>query len=127
MDPKQLRYTREHEWIGMDGDVAVVGITDHAQSALGDITYIDLPALGRELAAHDTLGVVESVKAASDIFTPVAGRVREVNAALAERPELVNRQPYGEGWLCKLEGVDRTQIESLMTAAEYEAFCASEA
>jgi glycine cleavage system H protein len=127
MDPKQLRYTRDHEWIGIDGDLAVVGITDHAQAALGDITFVELPAVGRDLKAHETLGVVESVKAASDIFTPVAGTVREVNAALAERPELVNQQPYGEGWLCKLAGVDQAKLDELMTAAAYEAFCASEA
>ncbi len=127
MDPKKLRYTRDHEWIGMDGDLAVVGITDHAQSALGDITYVELPALGKELQAHETLGVVESVKAASDIFSPVAGTVKEINTALVERPELVNQQPYGEGWLCKLAGVDQAQLDELMTAEAYEAFCASEA
>ncbi|MDD5704451.1 MAG: glycine cleavage system protein GcvH [Kiritimatiellae bacterium] len=127
MDQKQLRYTRDHEWIGMDGDLAVVGITDHAQAALGDITFIELPVVGKALKAHDVLGVVESVKAASDIYAPVAGTVKAVNAALNDKPELVNQQPYGEGWICKLADVSAAELAGLMTAADYEAFCASEA
>ena len=126
MDAKTLRYTQEHEWIGMDGDIAVVGISDHAQNALGDITFVELPAVGKSLKAGDALGVVESVKAASDIFAPVDGTVEAVNEALEDQPELVNQSPYGEGWLCRLSGVDVSALESLMTAAQYAEFCANE-
>src|SRR5690554_4333289 len=105
MNPDTLRYTREHEWIGFEDDLAVVGITDHAQASLGDITYVELPEIGAKLTGGDVLGTVESVKAASDIFAPVDGTVAQVNQALEDRPELANQQPYGEGWLCKLSDV----------------------
>ena len=123
MDPKTLRYTEEHEWVALEGDVAVVGISDHAQEALGDITYIELPPVGKALDAGDELGVVESVKAASDIYAPVAGTVAEVNEALEDEPELVNEEPYGKGWLCRLSGVDAAAVAELMSLEQYEEFC----
>lgn len=124
MNPSDLRYTKDHEWIGLDGALAVVGITNHAQQALGDITFVDPPAVGKALKRHDVLGVVESVKAASDIFAPVAGTVAETNAALAATPELINQDPYGRGWICKLSGVGPADLGALLTLAQYEAFCA---
>ena len=123
MDPKKLRYTQDHEWVALEGTMAVVGITDHAQHALGDITFVEPPKIGKRLKAHEELGVVESVKAASDVFSPVAGVVKEVNADLAAAPELINQEPYGKGWICKLEGVDAVQAQGLMTADQYDIYC----
>jgi len=123
MDPKTLRYTQEHEWVAWDGATATVGISDHAQHALGDITFVELPKPGKRLKAGEALGVVESVKAASDIFAPVAGVVKEVNATLAGAPESINQDPYGRGWVCRLEGVDAAQVQALMSADQYEQFC----
>jgi glycine cleavage system H protein len=97
------RYTKTHEWVTVDGKQATVGITDFAQSQLGDVVFLELPKVGRKLAERETFGVIESVKAASDLFTPVAGRITEVNDKLAAKPELVNSDPYGEGWILKLE------------------------
>jgi glycine cleavage system H protein len=126
MNPENLRYTKDHEWIGMDGDLAVVGISSHAQQALGDITFVDVPPVGKVLKLQDVLGVVESVKAASDIFSPAAGKVVAANADLAGAPELINQDPYGRGWICKLSGVKPADFASLMTAAQYETFCGQE-
>jgi glycine cleavage system H protein len=97
------RYTRTHEWITVDGKSATIGITDFAQSQLGDVVFLELPAVGRKLAARETFGVIESVKAASDLYAPVAGQITAVNEKLSGKPELVNSDPYGEGWLLKLE------------------------
>ncbi len=97
------RYTKTHEWVAVDGKHATVGITDFAQSQLGDVVFLELPSAGRKLAEHETFGVVESVKAASDLYSPVAGRITEVNEKLASRPELINADPYGEGWILKLD------------------------
>ena len=127
MNPADLRYTRDHEWIALDGGLAVVGISPYAQQALGDVTFVDLPKVGRRLQPHDVLGVVESIKAASDIFTPAAGTVAAVNPELDAHPELINQDPCGRGWLCKLSGVQAGDLARLMTQAEYEAFCASRA
>jgi glycine cleavage system H protein len=124
MTPADLRYTKGHEWIGMEGHLAVVGITHYAQQALGDITFVDLPKIGKVLKRHETLGVVESVKAASDIFSPVSGTVAEVNAALSNAPERINQDPYGRGWICKLSGVQPADVASLLTLAQYDALCA---
>jgi glycine cleavage system H protein len=118
----ELRFTKDHEWIRLDGDVATVGITDHAQSALGDVVFVDLPEAGREVTAGDAIAVVESVKAASDVYAPVNGRVVESNAALAENPALVNSSPTGEGWFFKLQGVDAATVAGLMDEAAYAAF-----
>ncbi len=123
--PEELFYTKDHEWIRFDGDTVVIGITDHAQEALGDITFVELPEADTAFEPGDTFGVVESVKAASDIYMPVKGTVTEANSALEEAPETLNSDPYGEGWLIKADapGADRG---SLMDAAAYGAFCESE-
>jgi glycine cleavage system H protein len=118
----ELRFTKDHEWIRLEGDVATVGITDHAQTALGDVVFVDLPEAGREVTEGEAIAVVESVKAASDVYAPVAGRVVESNAALAENPALVNTAPTGEGWFFKLEGVDAATVAALMDEAAYAAF-----
>ena len=117
-----LRFTKDHEWIRLEGDVATVGITDHAQTALGDVVFVDLPEAGRDVTEGEAIAAVESVKAASDVYAPVAGRVVESNAALAENPALVNSDPTGEGWFFKLEGVDAATVAALMDEAAYAAF-----
>jgi glycine cleavage system H protein len=121
------KYTTSHEWIRMDGDVATVGITDHAQTALGDVVFVDLPEAGREVAANEACAVVESVKAASDVYAPLPGRVVEANARLAEDPGLVNRDPTGEGWFYKLEVADSGMLHELMDEAGYQRFVESQA
>lgn len=120
-----MRYTTEHEWIRLEGDVATVGISDHAQHELGDITFIELPPVGKTVQAGGALCVIESVKAASDVFAPVAGTVATVNAALADAPETVNASAEGDGWLCTLSGVDPAALEGLMNPEQYAAFAAS--
>ncbi len=124
MDTETLYYSRDHEWLRMEEGAAVVGITHHAQEALGDITYIDLPKPGKQVKAHDSLAVVESVKAASDVFSPVGGTVAEVNAELTRVPEKINKDPYGTGWICRLTGCDMGAVKQLMTAAQYKEFLA---
>jgi glycine cleavage system H protein len=119
MDPKTLKYTEDHEWIGEENGVWVVGITDFAQDQLGDITYIELPKVGKALSQGAEAAVVESVKAASDVFAPVAGTVAEVNSELEATPELVNQDPFGAGWFFKLSGVDPAQVAALMDEAAY--------
>jgi glycine cleavage system H protein len=120
MVPGDLRYTKEHEWVRVDGDEAVVGITRFAADQLGDIVFVELPAVGKSLDLHATFGVVESVKAVSDLFAPVAGEVIEANDALAGAPELVNSDPYGEGWMLRISLADPAQVEELLDAAAYE-------
>ena len=120
MVPGDLRYTKEHEWVRVDSDEAVVGITQFAADQLGDIVFVELPAVGRALDHHATFGVVESVKAVSDLFAPVAGEVTGANDALAGSPELVNSDPYGEGWMLRMRLVDPAQVEELLDAAAYE-------
>jgi glycine cleavage system H protein len=119
--PQDLRYTSEHEWIRVDGTKGVVGITTYAQDQLGDVVFVDLPKVGTSVAKDKTFGAVESVKTASDLFAPATGSVVEVNEKLIDRPELVNQDPYGEGWMVVIDLTDPTQIESLLTAAQYEA------
>ena len=126
MDPATLLYTKDHEWIGRDGDVFVIGITDHAQELLGDITYVELPDAGRALAAHEEAAVVESVKAASDVYAPAAGTVAESNEAIIAQPELVNQDPYGAGWFFKLSGVNEADLAGLMDAKAYQAFVSAQ-
>jgi len=123
----QIRYTPDHEWVRLDAGIATVGITDHAQTALGDIVFVELPEPGREVAAGEECAVVESVKAASDIFAPLAGRIAEVNPALTDDPALVNRDPAGEGWFFKLAPVDPTKFDDLLDAAAYAALIAESA
>jgi glycine cleavage system H protein len=126
MYPEQLRYTREHEWVGLDGDIATIGITDHAQQELGDIVYVELPKPGAKIDKGSTLGSVESVKAVSDVYSPVSGEVVEVNEALAETPEKINQDPHGEAWLVKIRVSAPEEVGGLLTAAEYETYIAAE-
>lgn len=119
--PQNLRYTSEHEWVRVtEGNIATIGITDFAQGELGDIVYVDIDSIGNHLNANEVFGSVEAVKTVSDLFMPVDGKVLEVNAALDGSPDLVNTDPYGEGWIIKVEMSDPAQLESLMDAAAYE-------
>jgi glycine cleavage system H protein len=119
--PTDLHYANSHEWIRLEGDIATVGISDHAQAELTDVVFVELPALGRSVDAGDPTAVVESVKAASDIYTPVSGEVIEVNPAVEGDPSLVNTDPYGKGWIFKLRIKDAAQLSSLLDAAAYQA------
>ena len=114
-----LYFTREHEWIKVDGDTATVGISDHAQEALGDIVFAEVPEAGKQVKKGDEAAVVESVKAASDVYAPVSGEVTEGNAALADDPAIINRDPEGEGWFFKLKLADRSELDGLMGEADY--------
>jgi glycine cleavage system H protein len=125
--PKDLRYTKDHEWARVDGGSAVIGITQHAQEALGDIVFVELPEVGRALTQGETFGVVESVKAVSDLFAPLGGRVSEVNEALNGAPETINKDPYKEGWIARITLADPGQASSLLDAAAYDALLAAEA
>ncbi|HWP62142.1 MAG TPA: glycine cleavage system protein GcvH [Candidatus Binatia bacterium] len=118
--PPELRYTKEHEWLRLAGDEATVGITAYAAEQLGDIVFVELPEIGRSLDQFATFGVVESVKAVSDLYAPISGEVVAVNTALADRPELVNNDPYGEGWLIRIKPRDPAEVEALLDAAAYE-------
>ena len=120
--PKELKYTKDHEWARVDGNTITVGITDHAQKALGDVVFVELPAPGRALKPKETFGVVESIKAVSDLYSPVAGKVKEVNSALTEDPAKVNKDPYGDAWMLKIEINDPNSINELMDAASYAKF-----
>ncbi len=125
--PTELKYTRSHEWLRRNEDGTVtVGITDHAQEQLGDMVYVEIPEVGQALAANDACAVVESVKAASDVYAPVDGEVVEVNDSLTDNPEAVNQDAFGKGWIMKLKPSDAAQIDTLLDAAGYEAFVASE-
>ena len=120
MVPGDLRYTKDHEWVRVEGDEALVGITEYAANQLGDIVFVELPDAGRSLEQHGTFGVVESVKAVSDLFAPVAGEVVATNDALAGKPELVNDDPYGDGWMLRVKLADASQADGLLDAAAYE-------
>ncbi len=120
MTPDDRKYAKTHEWVRIDGDVAVVGITDHAQEALGDITFVEHPTVGDSIAQGGECGVIESVKAASDIYAPIGGDVAEINSELENAPELINKDPYGNGWILKLKDFDATQLDGLLAAADYE-------
>ncbi len=122
MYPEELSYTETHEWAKVDDNVVTIGLTNHAQSELGDIVYLELPDIGADVVANGEFGVVESVKAASDLYAPVSGKVVEVNEAATQDPALVNRDCYGDGWLVKIEIKDPSEIENLKTAAEYKEF-----
>ena len=119
--PQNLRYTNEHEWIRVEGDIAYVGITDYAQDQLGDIVFVDIPTVGESLEAGESFGTIEVVKTISDLFLPVEGGVLEQNEALEENPELVNKDPYGEGWLIKMKPVELKDVENLLDAEAYKA------
>ena len=120
--PEELRYTEDHEWVRLEGEVATVGITDHAQNELGDIVYIDVTSVGDSLAKSEVFGSVEAVKTVSDLFLPVAGEVLEVNPALDGTPEAVNNDPYGDGWIIKMKVSDASELDSLMSAEDYKTF-----
>ena len=124
--PKELKYSKEHEWVGVEDGVATVGITDHAQDALGDIVYLELPNEGDEVKAGDTMGSVESVKAVSDIYSPVTGKVTSTHQELTDAPETVNSDPYGEGWMVKVTLADPSELDGLMDAAAYKKFALEE-
>ena len=119
--PKDLKYTKEHEWLRIDGDMATVGISDHAQSELGDIVYVEVETLGETVKANDVFGTVEAVKTTSDLFMPIAGEVLEFNTRLTDEPELVNTDPYGDGWIIKMKIHNLADVAALMDAAAYEA------
>ena len=120
--PEQLRYTKEHEWISVDGNVATIGITEFAQGELGDIIYVDIDTIGKELSAEAVFGTVEAVKTVSDLFLPVSGTITEKNPLLDSQPELVNQDPYGDGWMVKITLNNPAEVEALMDAAAYKAF-----
>jgi len=124
--PSGLKYSKEHEWVAIEGSVATVGITDYAQDQLGEIVYIELPAVGDKISKDDPFGVVESVKAVSDIFAPISGTVVELNEDLPESPEAVNEDPYGDGWLVKVKIADQAELDDLMDSEEYEELVAKE-
>jgi glycine cleavage system H protein len=124
MYPKNYRYTKDHEWVEVKGDTATVGITDYAQKHLGDVVYVELPAIGAKLAVHQTIGTIESVKAVSEIFSPVSGEVVEVNGELNGAPESVNQDPHGKGWILRLKMAAKSDVEALMDGAAYEKYVA---
>ena len=120
--PTGLRYSQEHEWVAVDGDIATIGITDYAQEQLGDVVYVELPAAGKVLNKDDTFGVVESVEAVSDIYAPVSGTVTETNADLPNAPELVNADPYGKAWMIRVRLSNPQEVNEMMEAAAYQKF-----
>lgn len=122
--PEDLRYSKEHEWVRVDGDTAVIGITDYAQDALGDVVYVDPPDVGTDLAAGDSFGEVESTKSVSELYAPISGTVAAVNNELADEPEKLNADPYGEGWICSVAITDAGELDSLLDAEAYQAFIA---
>ena len=124
--PSGLKYSREHEWVRVEGNIAVIGITDFAQSELGDVVYVELPEVGTEVEAHNTFGVVESVKAVSDLFAPVSGVVVEANTTLEDQPELVNSEPYEDGWMIRVEMKDESELNDLLEADSYRAYVEEE-
>lgn len=118
--PENLKYTKDHEWIRVEGDVAVIGVTDYAQSQLGDIVYVEIETEGDELDKEEVFGTIEAVKTVSDMFMPIAGEVEEVNAALEDAPDAVNKDPYGDGWMIKVKIADESQLEELLSAEAYK-------
>ena len=124
--PEDLHYSKDHEWVRVDGDQAIIGITDYAQNSLGDVVYVELPKAGEQFGANEPFGSVESVKAVSEVFTPIAGSVATINESLADEPEKVNNDPYGQGWMIRLKMDNASAVDSLLTAAEYEDFTKAE-
>ena len=123
--PENLKYTKEHEWVRIEGDVAIVGITDFAQGELGDIVFVEIETVGETLDIGETFGTVEAVKTVSDLFMPVGGEVTEFNSALEDSPELINKDAYGEGWMVKVKMADATQLDGLMDAVAYKSMLES--
>lgn len=124
--PTEFKYARSHEWVRIEDDIAVVGITEHAQDALGDLVFVELPDVGDVVAAHDEAGVVESVKAASDIYAPLSGEIVAINELLVDSPEIVNSDPYHDGWMYKIRFSDAAELEELLSAEDYDAHVESE-
>jgi glycine cleavage system H protein len=122
MYPKDFRYSKDHEWVKLEGDTATIGITEFAQKQLGDVVYVELPALGKALEVHQTIGVVESVKAVSDVYSPLAGEVLAVNEELNNSPEMLNQDPHGKGWIIRLRLKNKGDWEALMAAVDYEKY-----
>ena len=120
--PEGLRYSKEHEWVRVDGDTAVIGITDYAQDALGDVVYVDPPEVGSDLTAGDSFGEVESTKSVSELYAPISGSVASINPDLEGEPEKLNADPYGEGWICTVTMTDPAELDALLDAAAYQAF-----
>ncbi len=118
--PEELLYTEEHEWVYVDGDVAIVGITDYAQGELGDVIFVELPEVGDHVQQLEPFGSIEAVKTVSDVFAPVSGEVVEINSELDSNPQLINQDPYGEGWMVKIKMSDPKELESLLSAEEYQ-------
>jgi len=127
MYPEDRRYTKEHEWVRLEGDRGIVGITDYAQEQLGDVVFLELPEVGRKLSPGEGFGTVESVKAVSELYSPVAGEVVEVNSALSQKPEVVNSDPHGAAWMIKVKLADPAAVAGLMDARAYQAYVESEA
>ena len=124
--PDDLHYSKDHEWVRVDGNIAIVGITDYAQDSLGDVVYVELPKAGDQFAANEPFGSVESVKAVSEVFSPCSGAIAGINESLNDEPEKVNTDPYGEGWMIRMEMSNPGEVDSLLTAAEYEDFTKAE-
>ena len=126
MTPEDNKYAKSHEYVHVEGEIGTVGITDYAQKELGDVVFVELPQVGTQLEAGDELGSIESVKAVSELFAPVTGEVVEINETLADKPELVNTDPYGDGWMIRIRISDATELDDLMNAEEYEEYCETE-
>lgn len=124
--PEDLHYSKDHEWVRVEGEEAIIGVTDYAQDSLGDVVYVELPKVGDEFAANESFGSVESVKAVSEVFTPVSGEVVQINESLADEPEKVNSDPYGAGWMIRVKMSSAGEVDSLLSAAEYEDFTKAE-
>lgn|SRR5574337_20583 len=124
--PKDLKYTKEHEWVKVDGSIATVGITDYAQDSLGDVVYVELPSEGGSVTKNEPFGVVESVKAVSDLYSPVSGSVAEVNDAIIDSPEVINDDPYGDAWMIRVEVHSPNDLSDLLTAEEYQKYIEEE-
>jgi len=124
--PEDLHYSKDHEWVRVDGEEAIIGITDYAQNSLGDVVYVELPKAGDKFSTGESFGSVESVKAVSEVFTPVSGAIARINESLADEPEKVNSDPYGEGWMIRVLMSNPGEVDSLLTAAEYEDFTKAE-
>lgn len=124
--PKDLKYTKEHEWVKVEGNTAIVGITDYAQDSLGDVVYVELPQEGGSVTKHEPFGVVESVKAVSDLYSPISGSVSEVNDAIVDNPEVINEDPYGDAWMIKVSLANSDELDDLLTSDEYQKYIEEE-
>jgi len=126
MSPEDLKYTKEHEWVRLEDDVAVIGVTEHAQKQMGDVTFVELPEIGKRVERGGELGVIESVKSANDVYAPLSGKVGEINSHLNDSPEVINSDPYGDGWICRLDDLDESGLDDLMDARQYDEYIAEQ-